>query len=113
LGKKSCAIVNDAMPARIRVSHACLGSSLKAIDLVSPAAKQLAGRHIRLRTVAHVGSNSEMLSSLAHYGLEKDHQSHIIGGGFTQQHFLEWLEQRQEYEQSTITSQDEKDDYDD
>jgi hypothetical protein len=95
------------MPARLRVSHACLGSSLKAIDLVAPAAKQLAGRHIRLRTVVHVGSNSEMLSSMAPYGLEKDHQSHVIGGGFTQERFLEWLEQRQEYEQSTTTTQEE------
>ena len=101
LGKKSFAIVNDAMPARLRVSHGCLGSTLKAIDLVAPASKHLAGRHIRLRAVSHVGSNNEMLSSMAAYGLEKDHQSHVIGGGYTHAHFLEWLALRKEYERKT------------
>ena len=85
------AIVRDAMPAQLRVSHACLGHAMPAIKLVAPMSKQIAGKHIRLRSVQHSGSDTEMLASMAESDLDAKHLSHVVGGGFTHEHFEDWL----------------------
>ena len=80
------------MPAQLRASHACLGLSMPGIQLVAPASKQMAGKHIRLRAVSHSGSNQEMLDSMSDYGLYSKNLCRHLGGEFTQEHFLEWVE---------------------
>ena len=102
LAKKSFAIVQTAMPAQLMASHACLGHALPAIRLVAPISKQLAGRHIRLHSVMHVGTDQDMLESMAEYGLEKQNLSHVIGGGFSLGNLLSWIEKQEQKERERI-----------
>jgi hypothetical protein len=94
LGKKTLDLVKKAMPAQLKSSHACLGNSMPAVQLVAASSKILAGKRIRLRAVCHGGSNQEMLDSMATYGLPPDNQSFQLGGGFTLDRFLKWVEEK-------------------
>jgi hypothetical protein len=87
-------LIKKAMPAQLKTSHACLGKSMPAVQLVAASSKQMAGKHIRLCAVCHGGSNQEMLESMATYGLPPANQSFHLGGGFTLDRFLEWVEEQ-------------------
>jgi hypothetical protein len=63
-----------------------------------PFAKFLLGKYSRLRFVLHAGTDEHMLESMASYGLEDKNLGSIIGGGFTINKFLGWLEERSECE---------------
>jgi hypothetical protein len=101
LGKKSFELVKKTMPAQLRASHACLGLSMPAIQLVAPASKQMAGKHIRLRAVSHSGTNQEMLDSMSNYGLYSKNLCAHLGGEFTQERFLEWVEDQKLKEEAS------------
>ena len=88
------------MPGQLRVSHACLGMKLQAISFVAPQSKQITGKHIRMRSVHHEGSNDDMIQSMECYGFCKANVSTAIGGNYTHEKFLLWVDvQKQKEEQ--------------
>ena len=99
LAKKSLGVVQRAMPGQLRVSHACLGMKLQAISFVAPQSKQITGKHIRMRSVHHEGTNEEMIQSMKSYGFSKDNVSSAIGGNYTHEKFLMWVERQKEEEE--------------
>ena len=102
LGKKTFELVKTAFPAQLRASNACMGHSMPAIQLVAPASKQLAGKHIRLRSVHHTGSDKEILESMSNYGLHSKNLCHQLGGDFTQERFLEWTQEQEDRERHVL-----------
>lgn len=86
------------MPAELKASHALLGYAMSAIKLVAPISKQLAGRHIRLRSVSHCGSDKDMIDSMKEYGLNEQHVTSVVGGDFTKDKFFNWINEQQHAE---------------
>ena len=78
--KQYSAIIDAAMPIRLRAVHACHPSALMYY-FISPLARRLMPQNIRLRHKLHSGSNEEVLSILQGYCLPRDRLPAEIGGG--------------------------------
>jgi hypothetical protein len=51
-------------------------------------------RHVRQRFLLHTGTAPEVAMDLQDYGIATKHLPQNMGGEYTQQHFLQWMEQR-------------------
>lgn len=77
---------------KIKALHLLAGSAHGVMSLVLPSMKQVMGKECRLRMTVHSGTNDKMLESLEPFGLTSSNLSEPLGGDFTQEDFLEWLE---------------------
>ena len=78
--KQYSAIIDAAMPIRLRAVHACHPSAL-IYYFISPLARRLMPQNIRLRHKLHSGSKEEVLAILQGYYLPRDRLPAEIGGG--------------------------------
>ena len=77
--KQYSAIIDGAMPIRLRAVHACHPSAL-IYYFISPLARRLMPQNVRLRHKLHSGSIEEVLSILQGYCLPRDRLPVEIGG---------------------------------
>lgn len=60
-------------------------------DVIGPPLKYLYGKRMRLRTVVHNGSNSELVASLETYHVPKKSIPVCLGGDVDDVPFQRWL----------------------
>ena len=98
LERGEMALLREIFPAKMKSFHVCAGSGKWVVDLVLPVMKQIAGKYIRLRTICHVGSKTDMLREMKRYHMVPENQSVILGGDIAYSHFLSWLNVQQALE---------------
>ena len=80
--KQYSAIIDAAIPVRLRAVHACYPSAL-TYYFISPLARRLLAQNVRLRHKLHSGSKEEVLAILQGYCLPRDRLPTEMGGGIT------------------------------
>lgn len=64
------------------------------------------GRHIRLHLRNHYGFDSENIKAMNEFGLTAAHVSTAIGGTFTRDMHLKWVQERREIEANEEKAQE-------
>ena len=88
--------VRDCLPVRLRAIHACHPTVVT--DLMFPVIKQVMGMELRRRWYRHCGSKSEVLRTLAEYGLEADSLPKVLGGSWVKS--SDWIDKRRKLERA-------------
>jgi len=96
--KKMFLYVRECWCPRFKGYHATYGSHQTPVKLVEPAIRRMQGRHIRLHLRNHYGYDSDNILAMKEFGLAACHLSPAIGGTFTHEQHMAWLQQRREIE---------------
>lgn len=106
--KRQMELLRDCFPSTLKAYHVCAGYSGRwVVDIIMPMVKQIAGKHIRLRTICHMGNSRDVLSNMqAKYSLIPKNQSIIIGGEVSYGYHLTWIDQQMTSE--SLSSSDSK-----
>ncbi len=92
MSKHLAILLLHCMPMKVKALHLLAGGADGVMSLVLPSMKQVMGKECRLRMVVHSGTNDKMLESLESYGLTRRNLSEALGGDFTYNDFVTWLE---------------------
>lgn len=98
--------VRDCLPVRLRAIHACHPTVVT--DLMFPVIKQVMGMELRRRWYRHCGTKSEVLRTLAEYGLEADSLPKVLGGSWVSS--SDWIYDRRTLERARAVEEQEADD---
>lgn len=97
--KKMFLYIRECWCPRFKGYHATYGSHQTPVKLVQPAIRQMQGRHIRLHLRNHYGFDSDNIEAMKGYGLSARHVSKAIGGTFSLEEHMKWVEHRKDVEQ--------------
>ena len=101
--KKLAYFVNFCSPIQAKALHFFCGRNKSLLTYVLPAFKYLLGKDLRIRMVVHGGTGVDYLADIKRYGLCLQKISYVLGGGFSYQNYLDWLEAQRCKEQERHT----------
>jgi len=96
LSRKMWQLLDESTPFQLSAVHFCTAMSRSTYTIIMPSVLALLGRRNRLRTVFHTGP--QHVEELVACGLPKDCIPGELGGDFTLERYLAWLESRREME---------------
>jgi hypothetical protein len=93
--RKGADLFANALPMKAMGVHLCLGSfGPNLFNFVGPFLKKIITKRVRLHLEFHAGHNYDLLRELQEYGISPESMHEALGGDYTDDMFMAWLERR-------------------
>ena len=96
--KKVVHFMNECTPIRLKGFHYFCGRDQSILSMALPAYKFLFGKQLRLRFHVHTATGETLKATIKEFGIDVEKLSYLLGGNYTQQDFLKWLDERRKME---------------